>query len=120
MANRTKELKEIKRKRRIRDKIIRAWLSEDEYKILLEKCEKSDMTISSFMRKIITEGEIKQYDSYSLNEAVQRLNSIGNDINGIAKKVNERGGITGEDAVKLKIQYERLINMYFDKIMETE
>ena len=106
--------------KRSRDKIIRAWLSDDEYKLLIEKCEKSGMTISCFVRKIITEGEIKHYDTYAINEIVQELNSIGNDISGIAKKANERGSVIEEDNANLKEQYERLMNMYLEKIMGIE
>ena len=111
---------EPKRVKRSRNKTIRAWLSDDEYKILSEKCEQSGMTISCFIRKIITDGEIKRYDSFSINEIVQELNSIGNDVHSISKKVNERGNVIERDNVNLKVQYERLINMFLEKLMGIE
>lgn len=111
------EIKERNRANRKRDKIIRAWLSEDEYNLLLSKCDKSNMSISSFIRKVITDGEIRQYGVYAINEIMQAINNIGNDINGIAKKVNERGSVIEADNEELRNQYEKLFSLILDKIM---
>ena len=103
-----------------RERPVQVFLSEDEHKILSEKCKNNNMSISYFVRKIITDGEIKNYSLYSLNEIVQELNNIGNDINSIAKKVNELRCVTEKDTENLKIQYERLIEMFLDKLMGIE
>ena len=110
-------IKETKKSNPTQNKVIRAWLSEDDHKILLEKCKEGGMSISAFIRKIINEGEIRKYDTVSLNEIAQELNNIGNDINSIAKKVKERDNVIEEDNEKLKLQYERLIDMFLDKVM---
>jgi sRNA-binding regulator protein Hfq len=109
-------IKERKKANRKRGRPVYIMLTEDEYAVLLEKCNRQKMSMSYFVRTTIMDGEVKVFDTFAISETIKELNSIGNEIRNISKSVNERGVIE-EDIENLKNQYEDLINMYLDKIM---
>jgi len=112
-----KEKKKGKIQNRKRDKILQVWLSEDEYETFLNKCKYHNISMSYFVRKMITDGEIKYNNAYAINEIVETLTNIENHVNAISQKVNDRGSVTEADNESLKMQYENLFNMFLDKVM---
>jgi len=110
-------VKMTKKDNRKRGIPIQVYLSEEEHADLTNKCKKNDISLSYYVRTMITEGEIKNNDTYSLSEIMKEMNSIGNEINGIAKKVNERGSLIGTDNEELRDSYKKLFAMVLDKIM---
>lgn len=102
---------------RIRDKIIKVWLSDIEYKNLQDKAAYCGTSMSAYIREMIENGAIIHYEPIAIREVCYELNRIGNNINQIAKKVNERNVTLTGDIKDLKQQYEQLFNIVLEKIM---
>lgn len=102
--------------KRLRNKIIRAWLSENEYNVLLEKAKSCDMNISQYIRKMIADGYIINFHPFDIESVIKEINHIGTNINQIAKRVNEFSAISPSDFEELQMEYEKLWDLYMDKI----
>lgn len=103
-------------KKRLRNHVIRAWLSDSEYHILQEKIELCNMSISQYMREMIAHGVIINYAPFDIKAVIYEMNHIGTNINQIAKRVNEFSAISPDDFEELKRAYEELWNLYMEKL----
>ncbi len=102
---------------RLRKKIIHVHLSDDEYDLLSDKAKYCGINKSEFVRGVITNGAIINYSTCDMQAAIKELNRIGNNINQIAKKVNETNHFYRKDFEDLKGQYEELFEYYIDKML---
>ena len=102
---------------RIRDKKIQVWVTEEEYNYAKDKAEYSGLNISSLVRSYILKGTVIKYETVPIKELCFEINKIGNNINQIAKKVNENNTVNEKDMEELKTEYQKLFDLYLEKIM---
>jgi hypothetical protein len=103
---------EKKEPKRTRPNQIKFFVSDLELEKINKKIEKSKLTKSDFLRKMVLEKEIIVVDG--LKELAMELNRIGNNINQISKAVNQgKVNDTGELS-KLKESYEKA----FDEVLK--
>ena len=112
-------------------------LSDIEMMILNEKIKESGLSKSTFLRKMITDGYVIKYDFDSVKEIssemnkvaekipISELNRIGNNINQIAKYVNEsQGAIVIKQINELLEEHRKVVELVdniqrqHDKILE--
>jgi len=84
------------KKNRKRNKQIIVRTMEEEYKKIMEKVKTSNMTMNRFFINAALKKEIIIYDFSSLFELSAQISKIGNNINQIAKKLNQ-GGLTNKN-----------------------
>lgn len=103
---------EKKEPKRTRPNQIKFFVSDSELEKINKKIEKSKLTKSDFLRKMVLGKEIIVVDG--LKELAMELNRIGNNINQISKAVNQgKVNDTGELS-KLKESYEKA----FDEVLK--
>jgi len=99
------------RKRNIQ---IKFWVNEDEYKKVIEKVRLSKMQIGRYLRNAALKKEIIIYDLTSLFELSAQISKIGNNINQIAKKLNQGGRISNYEINYLNTSLENINNVLLD------
>jgi len=99
------------RKRNIQ---IKFWVNEDEYKRIIEKTLLSKMKIGRYIRNAALKKEIIVYDFTSIFELSAQISRIGNNINQIAKKLNQGGRISGSELSYLYSSLENINNILLD------
>lgn len=88
------------RKRNIQLKI---WVSQEEKDLILTKMEQLPTdNIGAYIRKMSIDGYIINADMTEIKTFNSELQSIGKNINQIAKRVNETSNIYREDVVELQ------------------
>lgn len=102
---------------RLRDKQIRVFLTKTEHQIAKDKAKYSGLSMSEFVRNLITDGAIIHYEMQGVSDVLKEINKIGTNINQVARKVNERDAIIQDDVEELRIQYEKLFELYINKLM---
>ncbi len=98
---------------RKRDKQINIRLRADEYLNIHRQMEKSDLSLSEYIRKSILGKEIKIVSG--IKELVWELNRIGNNLNQLARKVNEGKIVELGDNLS---QINCNLNTVFEKIVK--
>lgn len=86
------------KKNRKRNKQIIVRTTEEEYKKIMEKIKLSNMTMNRFFINAALRKEIIVYDFTGLFELSAQVSRIGNNINQIAKKLNQ-GGSTNKNEI---------------------
>jgi len=81
------------RKRNIQ---VKFWVTHNEHCKISEKVKLSNMTMNRFFINAALKKEIIIYDFSSLFELSAQISKIGNNINQIAKKLNQ-GGLTNKN-----------------------
>lgn len=79
-------------KDRLRIKQINIRLTDTEYQYLHDKASSCELTMSDYIRKVITDGFVIKYQSFDIKELSRELNKIGVNINQIAHHINANGG----------------------------
>ena len=79
-------------KDRLRIKQINIRLTDAEYQYLHDKASSCELTMSDYIRKVITDGFVIKYQSFDIKELSRELNKIGVNINQIAHHINANGG----------------------------
>lgn len=100
------------RKRNIQ---IKFWVTPEENAKILEKVKLSNMPICRYLRNAALKKEIVNYDFASLFELSAQISRIGNNINQIAKKLNQGGLVNKGEINYLKGSLES-INKVFEEI----
>lgn len=109
------------KKKLYRNKMLRVYVTEEEKQIILNNMKKiNSKTITNYIREMaLNEGEIKIYNFSELKDSlsetgkyVYELNKIGNNVNQIAKKVNESDVVATEDVQYLLSQVEQMKSNY--------
>ena len=77
-------------------------LTENEKTLLQKKAKLSSMKMEPFIRKLITETEVKARPPDEYTKLVREINHIGNNINQIAHIANATSGISQEQIDMVK------------------
>lgn len=94
------------RKRNIQLKI---WVSQEEKDLILKKMESVPTdNIGAYIRKMSVDGYIINADMSEIKNFNKELQSIGRNINQIAKRVNETSTIYNEDISELKTRLKEI------------
>lgn len=104
-----------------RNKPLFIYVTEEEKKKILNNMKRANAkTITNYVRELaLNEGEIIIYNFSELKDSlsetgkyVYKLNKIGNNVNQIAKKVNESDVVATEDVQYLLSQVEQMKSNY--------
>ena len=98
-----------KKEKRERKNQLQVLLSDKEAIILEAKFKESGLhSKSDFIRDLIRYGNVYYTDYSDLRDLQTELSRIGNNINQIAKKMNETGVAYSEDVKEVKEKQERI------------
>lgn len=67
------------------------WLTKEEVILLNEKCNKTQMTQSDFIRSLLVNGKVVEKPDDRFYEVVKLMRAISNNLNQIAKKAHSLG-----------------------------
>lgn len=96
-------------KNRERKNVVQFYLSDDEKMILDLKYKASGRrTLSSFLRSMVVEGKVFNVDFTFIHEHRVDLSRIANNINQIARRINDTGSIYEDDINSLKNEIQRI------------
>jgi len=88
------------------------WVSEDEKEMIEEKMTQVGMSnLSAYLRRIAIDGMIIKLELPELKEMVSLLRYTSNNINQIAKRMNESGRMYDADLEQVIQNQETLWNM---------
>lgn len=101
-----------------KNKMIAIRLNEKDYNYFKENAEKVNLSLTDYFVELLYKQNIKitHIDTKELETELKRQ---GNNINQIAKKLNETGQCTKEETEEIKKGYlyiQRLLNEIYDKI----
>lgn len=99
---------------RKRKNVIFIRATDEEYKKIMEKVEVSKMNINRFFINAALKKEIIIYDITSIFELSAQISRIGNNINQIAKKLNQGGRISSAELSYLNSSLENINNVLMD------
>ena len=82
-------------------------LTQDEYDVLKKECELSQLSVSEYIRRLLLNKKIPIYpiiihDDIELIEEIRKISKIGNNLNQIARHLNQGGMMTNPLAKQLK------------------
>ena len=88
------------------------WVSEAEKSMIEEKMTQAGMTnLSAYLRRIAIDGMIVRLELPELNEMVSLLRYASNNINQIARRMNESGRVYDMDLEQVVQNQEQLWDM---------
>lgn len=87
------------RKRTIKKQL---WINQTEDNLLKAKAQKSGLNESEFLRSCIKGYKIKEQPTKEIKEFIKQISGIANNINQIARSVNDVGYIRDEDLEYIK------------------
>lgn len=88
------------------------WVSENEKSMIEEKMAQAGMTnLSAYLRRIAIDGMIVRLELPELKEMVSFLRYASNNINQIARRMNESGRVYGTDLEQVVQNQEQLWDM---------
>lgn len=88
------------------------WVSENEKSMIEEKMTQAGMTnLSAYLRRIAIDGVIVRLELPELKEMVSLLRCASNNINQIARRMNESGRIYDTDLEQVVQNQEQLWDM---------
>ena len=94
------------RKRKI---VLRCPVTEEERKLIEQKMALLPMSqIGAYLRKMAIDGLIIYTDTSNIKEFTKELQSIGNNINQIAKRVNSTNSIYDTDITEIKERLDEI------------
>lgn len=99
-------------RKRLRNKKIHIWVSESEDKVIKEKAEYCNLTVSDFIRNSAINGAIINMETDNITKAIYEINKIGVNINQIAAKINRDNCVFESDFLSLKKDMENLTDKY--------
>lgn len=109
-------------KTRIRTANVLLRMLPEEKKILKEKADKFNMSMSDYLRDIVLFGNPviigSRLNDIEANKLTYELNRIGNNINQLAYQANLRCGVTKNDFLKLREEYDSLLELYIDNVLD--
>lgn len=87
-------------------------ISEQEYELILQKMKQSKSTnLSAYMIKMAIDGMVINLDMPELKEVSSLLRYNGNNINQIAKRLNESKSVYASDIEDIKEKQEQISDM---------
>ena len=98
-----------KQPNRRRDKHLHFCVNEEEYKLIQDRMARLGVTgMGAYMRKMAIDGYHVSIDLTEIKEMVRQLRSVSNNMNQIAKRVNETNNIYTSDIEDLRQRYDSL------------
>ena len=95
------------------------WVSENEKSMIEEKMAQADMTnLSAYLRRIAIDGMIIRLELPELKEMVSLLRYASNNINQIAKRLNESGRAYDTDLAEILEKQKQLWQLANDILMK--
>ncbi|MDO5397977.1 MAG: plasmid mobilization relaxosome protein MobC [bacterium] len=86
--------------------------SEKEYEIILQKMKLCNIqSLSAYLLKMAVDGNVINLDMPELKEISRLLRYAGNNINQIAKRLNESGSIYASDIADIKEKQSQITDM---------
>ncbi len=86
--------------------------SELEYEIILQKMKQCNIqSLSAYLLKMAVDGTVINLDMPELKEISRLLRYSGNNINQIAKRLNEGGSIYAADIADIKEKHSQITDM---------
>ena len=101
------------KKKRLRDKYIQAWVTDDEKEKIADKAKYCKISKSEYLRRMALDGYIIHKELKGIFE----INSIGNNLNQIAKKVNSTNNVMEKDIDELKVLFKQLSEIVYEQIL---
>ena len=101
-----------------KNRMIAIRLNEKDYNYFKENAEKVNLSLTDYFVELLYKQNIK-ITHIDTKELETELKKQGNNINQIAKKLNETGLCTKEEIEEIKTKYlfiQRLLNEIYDKI----
>ena len=93
-------------------------VSEEDYARIKKKAQQANKTISSYSRESLIKGEVIQVDK-TKPQLLASLGRVGNNINQIALKVNQTGGIRlNEREYRIIEEMRNLLKQIADDIVK--
>lgn len=87
-------------------------ISEQEYELILQKMKQSKSTnLSAYMIKMAIDGMVINLNMPELKEVASLLRYSGNNINQIAKRLNESKSVYASDIEDIKEKQEQISDM---------
>ena len=83
----------------------------DEFKQVERMAKKAGMTTSEYIRRMSLNGKIVKIDMGEVMALVNAVRPIGNNVNQIARMVNETHSIYADDVEKLREDYQSLCHI---------
>ena len=106
--------------KRTRKHCLKVYLDDDEKAILESKFRGSGLqSISQFLRYMIVYGNVYITDYRELQDTKTAINRIGNNINQIAKKMNETGTAYIQDVKEIKSLLKKIQKILEDALDQT-
>ena len=96
----------------MREQRIHLRVSQDEYDLIRQKMAQCDcINMSAYLRKMAIDGLIVKLDMSELKEILRLLQYNGNNINQIAKRLNEGDGIYISDISDIKDKQAEILKL---------
>jgi len=84
-------------------------VTEQEHELIKEQMEKAGITnMRAFLLKMALNGHIVHVELDSVKEMVRLLGNAANNVNQIARRVNETGNIYADDINDIRSRYDAL------------
>ena len=96
-------------------------LTEDQYEVIDKNAKLSQLSLSEYIRRCLLNQKIPEYniiihDDQEILEELHKINKLGNNINQIAKHLNQGGKMTNPLAAQLK----QLHQLLWDTVMKLD
>ena len=100
---------------RYRNKRLYIQVTEDEKIEILQKMKEAKMTnLNEFVRIMLLNGKVINFDLHHLNNLTYEVNKIGNNINQIAKIVNQTNSIYKNDLEEINKSLKKINDFIAD------
>lgn len=99
-----------------RDYIQKVRLSGEEHELLIEKADRSSMSVAAYMRETSKKKDVTDGVKEDVKKLVNEVNYIGNNINQITKNAN--AGIYTEDDKNRLMAYMKALNMKVKSVVD--
>lgn len=108
---------------RIRNRHFKLKLLDNEFELLEQKANKSNLSKTEYVRMLISYGGVKGSGKSNYSNEYARilrneLSSIGNNVNQIAYRVNSKSTASKEDVEALREEFVKLIGVMHKYVME--
>ncbi len=101
-------------------KTFKTYFYPDEWEVILEKSKTAELKPTTYIKRMVLNGEIKHFDVGTVLKLVKAINAYGNNLNQIAMVVNSTKSVYQSDVKKLLEDFhhmERDIEEYL-KVLE--
>ena len=101
----------------------KVYFGKDEWETVCKKAAATEMKVGTYIRFIAVHGIVKKYDVRILDDLVYAINSVGRNINQIAKTANFTGEIYKKELENVSNELGKIskrIDVYFENVTSEE